>query len=262
LGIVRDLNENIFQAAATLTEEWEKLVSMQSTRVVMTEETLNAFSQFYGRTLTHRAFNLDPAAVNYLVQSCLCYLAAQITSGWRRGHDDGGELGILRSVYEHLSTSEAQAISARWRSLTHNHLSKPSSPYDSTSITNYVANTLMITGSFQSIQHSVDFVKAKASNRIETICQVASRLESVFIVDVTSTDMYLRCEEPGTAFDNTTMSKEFESDGPSSPQRRDEVAGTTAVGVVKRVWGWRGEGMRMEVLLKATVVLEADFTDS
>lgn len=157
---------------------------------------------------------------------------------------------------------EAQAISARWRSLTHNHLSKPSSPYDATSITKYIANALYVTGLFRSVQDSLDFVKAKAFNRIETVYQIASRLESAFVVDVTSTDMYLYWEAPRTPFDNTRMAQELAPDDPPLPQRRGEVAGTTELGVAKRVRRRGGEGARVEVLLKATVVLEGDFTDS
>ena len=105
LGIVRNLNENIFQAAANLTEELERLAStLRSTRVAVSSKTLGEFSEFYGRTLIHRAFDLDSAAMTYLVQSCLCYLAAEVASSWRRGHSGGG-FEILASVYEHLSAS-------------------------------------------------------------------------------------------------------------------------------------------------------------
>lgn len=156
---------------------------------------------------------------------------------------------------------ETQAISARWRFLTHNNLPKPSSPYDATSMTTYVANALYVTGLFRSSQDSLDFVKAKAFNRIETVYKIASRLESAFMVDVTSTDMYLYWEDPRVAFDNTRMAKELASGDPP-PQRPGEVAGTTELGVAKRVRRREGEGVCMEVLLKATVVLEGDFADS
>lgn len=279
LGIVRDLNQNIFQAAANLSEEWEKLASTQSARVIMSDKTLEDFSQFYGPIPIYRASQWDPVAVTFLVQVCLCHLSAQITTSWRCKRD-GDQLGILSSIYKHLSAfgkytspaglvqcnlciSETQAISARWRSLTHDHLltNKPSSSQDSAiSIAEHVANILWITGSFESIPESLDFVKEKAFNRIKTIYQTASRLESVFMVGVTSCDMYVFLEATRTEFDGTRMTKEFESDGPSS--RQGVVAGTTGVGVVKKAWERRGEGMRMEFPLKATVVLEGDFADS
>ena len=129
-------------------------------------------------------------------------------------------------------------------------------------MTKHIANILWITGTFQSLEDSLDFVKVNASNRLEIIYQLASRLESAFMVDVTSCDMYLLCEAPLTTFNDARMTKEFESDDSSPSQKRDKVAGTAGVGVEKRVWGRSGEDLRVEVLLKATMVMEEDFEES
>ena len=103
LRIVRNLNETIFQAAANLAEELERLAStVLSTRVTVSSKTLGEISEFYGRTLIHGAFNLDSVAMTYLVQSCLCCLAAKVASSWRHS---GGEFRVLASVYERLSAS-------------------------------------------------------------------------------------------------------------------------------------------------------------
>ncbi|KAF9783739.1 hypothetical protein BJ322DRAFT_1021543 [Thelephora terrestris] len=260
LSIVRDLNENVFQVAASLTEEWEKLASSQPKRFAVSQKTVDSFSQYYGPALLRRVLDRYPVAVTFLVQSCLCSLVAQFTLSWRR-RSHKKELAILGSIYQNLSASEAQAISARWRSLTHNYLTKPS-PHNSTeSIMKRVANILSITGSFQSSQHSFDFVKAKAFNRMETIDRLAQRLESVFMMDVASSDMYLIFQTPRTAFDDMRMTKEFESTR-SPPQREEKVAGTTEVGVGKSVGGRGVDDLRIEVLLKAKVVLEHDLADS
>lgn len=78
------------------------------------------------------------------------------------------------------------------------------------------------------------------------------------MVDITSSDMYLLSEAPRTVFDDTTMTEECESDKASTPRGEDMVAGTTEVGIYKSVCGRRGEARRLEVLLKAKVVLEKD----
>ena len=104
LGIVRNLNENIFQAAASLTEEWEKLVSSQSSKFPVRQKDVESFSQFYGPALLHRVFHQNPVAVNFLIQSCLCSLVTQMTLSWRRRGPEKGP-GILRSIYRHLSAS-------------------------------------------------------------------------------------------------------------------------------------------------------------
>lgn len=97
-------------------------------------------------------------------------------------------------------------------------------------------------------------------NGIETIARLAMRLESVFMVDIASSDMYLLFATPGAEFDDTKMAKEFESSKASTRIRKgkDKVAGTTEVGVEKYVCGKKGEGLRVQVLSKAKVVLEGD----
>ena len=107
LGIVRDLNENIFQVATNLGEEWEKLASSQSSRFAVAETTLDSFSEFYGPTLIRQAFHWGPEAVTYLIQSCFCFFVSQITSSWRRADDEGirEELRVLGPIYGSLSAS-------------------------------------------------------------------------------------------------------------------------------------------------------------
>ena len=101
LDIVRDLNENIFQVVANLGEEWEKLDSSRASRSAIGQRDIEAYSQFYGPVLVQQALNRDPAAVTFLVQSCLCFLATDIASGW--GHDR--ELAKLEPVYQRVSAS-------------------------------------------------------------------------------------------------------------------------------------------------------------
>jgi hypothetical protein len=154
---------------------------------------------------------------------------------------------------------EKQAISARWRSLTHSHLPiniKPTS--HTTSIVEQVADALRITGSFSSVQRSLDFVNTVAPSGIEAINRLAMRLESAFTVDVTSSDMRLLFEASGSPFDHTRMANGFKSDGPPNHKRKDKtVAATTGVGLGKKV----SQG-HTEVLLKAKVVLERDLGGS
>lgn len=101
LGIVHDLNENVFQLAANLTDELEQFSSSRAGGFTVTEEDINNLSQSYGFTLVQQALDGNPAAVTFLIQSSLCELATQITSSWRRNQ----ELKILRSVCQLLSPS-------------------------------------------------------------------------------------------------------------------------------------------------------------
>jgi len=97
-----------------------------------------------------------------------------------------------------------------------------------------------------------------ASERIESIIRLVLRLELVFKVEVTSSDMSLLFGAPDTVFDNARMADEFGSDGTSISGNQDRVAGTTEVGVGKSVSMGPDEILRTGVLLKTKVVLEKD----
>lgn len=104
--------------------------------------------------------------------------------------------------------TEGQAIPARWRSLTHNHISRP--PPHSASLVEQLANE---TGSFSSAQQSLEFVRGVALEEIESIVRFSLRLEFAFRVEVMSSDMTLTIGAPGTVFDGVRMTDELESDG-------------------------------------------------
>ena len=103
LEIVRDLNKNISQIAANLTEEWGKVPSLRSNKAPPNKKEFDALSQFYGPTLVRRVLDRDSSAVALLVRSTLCYIVTQITLSWRRDRDK--QSWILGSIYRRLSAS-------------------------------------------------------------------------------------------------------------------------------------------------------------
>jgi len=76
------------------------------------------------------------------------------------------------------------------------------------------------------------------------------------MVDITSCNMALLFEAPNTMFNEARMTNGFGSDSGFKPG--DRIAGTTEVGVEKRICGGPGETGRVEILLKPKVVLERD----
>ena len=76
-------------------------------------------------------------------------------------------------------------------------------------------------------------------------------------MEVTSSDMSLLFEAPGTVFDDAKMTDDSGSGDVSVPGRHDKIAGTTEVGVEKSICR-AGESRRTEILLKTKVVLEKD----
>ena len=92
--------------------------------------------------------------------------------------------------------------------------------------------------------------------------KLAQRLELAFMVEVTSSDMFLLFEATDTIFDDTKMTNEFESSDGSTPGKRDKIVGTTEVGVGKSISDGAGKGRRTEILLRPKVVLEKDAVKS
>ena len=102
LGIVRDLNENIFQLAVGLTEERDKLEPLQANGPIEVDLT----SQPRDPVLIQLARKRDLTGLTYLLQSSLCCQAVNMTSSWVRNQESGG----LGSVYRRLSASGRHCI--------------------------------------------------------------------------------------------------------------------------------------------------------
>ena len=143
--------------------------------------------------------------------------------------------------------------------MTHSYVSRPD-PVPA-SLVEQLANILDLTGSFPSTQQSVEFIQGVALEEIESIIQLSRRSQLAFKVEVTSSDMYLLFESPDTEFDDARMTDEYGSDGAPTPEGQGRIAGTTEVGVGKRVYGGPGESPREGILLKTKVVLEKDVAE-
>ena len=139
--------------------------------------------------------------------------------------------------------------------MTRHYLSRPLP--QPTWLAEQLADVLSETGSFSSVQQSLDFIQVVALEEIVSVIRLSLRLEFTFRVEVASSDMSLLFETPGTLFDNARMISDFGSDGAPTLGRQDRVAGTTEVGVEKRICDV-GESSRTEILLKTKVVLEKD----
>ena len=97
LGIVRSLNENIYQVAVHLTEEWEKLEPPPGTSRMYVDPT----SRPRVSTLVQLVRNRDPMGLTFLLQSSLCSEAVDMTSSWGNHQ----ESDTFNSVYQRLSAS-------------------------------------------------------------------------------------------------------------------------------------------------------------
>jgi len=101
LGIVRDLNENIYQVAVKLTEEWENLESPLATSRMEVDPASQPSVPVPVPVLVQLVRDRDYTGLTFLLQSCLCSQVVNMTSSW--GHHQ--ELAALDSVYQRISAS-------------------------------------------------------------------------------------------------------------------------------------------------------------
>ena len=97
LDIVHELNENIYQMAACLTEEWMKMESSRPPDKMKLDLT----SQQRRPVLVQLTCNRDLAGLTFLIQLYLCYSATTITSSWVGDKD----LVLIKDLYQRLSAS-------------------------------------------------------------------------------------------------------------------------------------------------------------
>ena len=97
LGIVRELNENIYQVAAGLTEGWMKMESSKPPDKL----ELDLTSQPRTIVLIQLARNRDLTGLTFLIQLHLCFYAAAMTSSWV----DNKDLVLIKNLYQRLSAS-------------------------------------------------------------------------------------------------------------------------------------------------------------
>ena len=102
LNLVRNLNENIYQVAVNLTEEWEKHQSSQVIDSADVDSTLLA----HAPALVQLVRNRDSVGLTFLLQSRLCSQVAGMTSRWSHRP----ELAMLGWVYQQLCDSGEHRI--------------------------------------------------------------------------------------------------------------------------------------------------------
>ena len=107
LSIVRDLNENIYQVAVSLTEAWENLESSQTAGRIEVDPTSQPHTPV--PVLVQLARKRDLTGLTFLIQTVLCYQAVEMTGSWVYNQ----ELGVLNDVYRRLTTSGEHRINTK-----------------------------------------------------------------------------------------------------------------------------------------------------
>ena len=155
-GIVRDLNEDVYQIAVDLTEEWEKLESPHTANPM----DVDSASQPCAPVLVQLTRNRDPMGLTFLLQSCLNLSKILVI----------GTHPLLPTTTSSRVVSGGTGECPRPRRIV-------------------------------LIHSTLTRIRAVALKRIETFIQHALCSESACKAEVTSGDMAILLEAPGTVFD-------------------------------------------------------------
>ncbi|KAF9524958.1 hypothetical protein CPB83DRAFT_860290 [Crepidotus variabilis] len=249
---VNGLNEEIFQAAASLGE------ALHFSKHDITEEDLQKRADYtcglIGQPLVQLVHGeaqkpegvANPLLVQITIQVCLTAFCAVKIQTWA-----AGERAIdhyLKTLYSEIRASTDQAVAGRWRALTRAQLRSNTDNWGS------------------ELEHDLRALLAVASWNAPTEQQgsFASKLPAIFraVEDVkvslsekfTSADIEITSIHPKTAFIKTIMEESY---GEDTGSENDVVIATTGLGLSKVVRSTEGPDIHFENVLMPKVVLES-----
>ena len=120
LQAVHDINSEILQFAASATE----ISTFSTTRPRPTtaiQDTTARIGPYMTRILTSRDHSQDPLLVQLALQGCVSLCIARALSSFCIGFPSKSD-AVLAQIYSHIHLNEPQPTSAKWRSLTHQHI--------------------------------------------------------------------------------------------------------------------------------------------
>ena len=120
LQAVHDINSEVLQFAASATEI--SAFSMTRTRpATAIQDSTTRIGPYMTRTLVSRDHSQDPLLVQLALQGCVSLCIARALSSFCIGFPSKSD-AVLAQIYSHMHINEPQPTSAKWRSLTHQHI--------------------------------------------------------------------------------------------------------------------------------------------
>ncbi|KAF8805792.1 hypothetical protein BYT27DRAFT_7103692 [Phlegmacium glaucopus] len=120
LQAVHDINSEILQFAASATEV--STFSTSRTRpTTAIQDTTARIGPYMTRILSGRDHSQDPLLVQLALQGCVSLCIARALSSFCIGFPSKSD-AVLAQLYSHIHLNEPQPTSAKWRSLTHQHI--------------------------------------------------------------------------------------------------------------------------------------------
>ena len=120
LQAVHDINSEVLQFAASATEI--SVFSMTLTRpTTAIQDSTTRIGPYMTRILVSRDHSQDPLLVQLALQGCVSLCIARALSSFCIGFPSKSD-AVLAQIYSHMHINEPQPTSAKWRSLTHQHI--------------------------------------------------------------------------------------------------------------------------------------------
>ncbi|KAF9523711.1 hypothetical protein CPB83DRAFT_862335 [Crepidotus variabilis] len=249
---VNGLNEEIFQAAASLEEV------LRFSKHDITEEKLQKradytcgligqpLAQFVHKEAQKPGGAANPLLVQITIQVCLTAFCAVKIQTWAAGERAIDQ--YLKKLYSEIHASTDQAVAGRWRALTRAQLRSNTDNWGSE--LEHDLRALLAVASWNAPTEQQGSFTSKLPAIIRAVEDVKVSLSEKF----TSADIEITSIHPKTAFIKAIMEESYGEDAGSG---NDVVIATTGLGLAKVVQSNQGSDIHYENLLLPKVVLES-----
>ncbi|OCH94419.1 hypothetical protein OBBRIDRAFT_810547 [Obba rivulosa] len=269
---VDDLNAEITQFAASATESCmfsrraqAQLNPMKLGGVGTQEESAPWLGAAFSRILATQDHGQDPMWVQLALQASVATCCARSLSLFCVGFPSKLD-ALLTRILGYLQSTEPQATSAKWRSLTHRSVRMLYPGLEEYAVTE-LANTMMRwSNTVFTLSGSTSPADPPLSGRLRRIADAVFNLARITREEILSTAFEIMLIDSGDSFEKATMTNKMkEFDVESAGRTGDKVLCTTELGLrcVTRKnrsigLGDRGEGeYEVRILLPPKVILDS-----
>jgi len=264
--MLEGLNDEIFQVAASMAESFE----FRDSKADLGEDrkiACNWVGKHLGPTMLELLRSVrhceEQLVVQIALQACMTKLLGRTIPRWNL--DRSKDQSLLVNIHSYMWEEEDQAISGRWRALTHAYARKALQSQSDipsllqSSIVKDSSHVLVTAGCTADRPMIQEKLQSKFASGISVIVDKTIRLHQALGEEVTSGNLEVICIPSGDTFDAAIME---DNDGKSKMQKGKDghVLCTTALGLRRRVRAGMKGGERSwqeTDLLKSKVALES-----
>jgi hypothetical protein len=263
---VTALNEEIFQAAATLGEA----LIHQRHDVSQTEFDAAAAEsvQMVGEKTTDLLITesrkpepeVNPFIVQVVLQIFMVKFCVSKIQSWYPLAADSTIGNFLTAIYSEIHSTEEQAVSGRWRALTRAHTRPTTETWHKELFQSLLSVFTVAAWMTSSSEHQESF-----GYRLPPIFKAVNELRTAIGENFTSADLDILVFDYDDTYDPSMMDDAY-SDGrqPSSKRVSDTIVGTTGIGLKKLMVGHGSstDAPQFQSVLPAKIVLKSTLNEA